>query len=293
MAPRRSRHSWWWRWACSREPANLAVASATATVVVVVLSEKATIHGTLRRLDPAELRAALYFAVLALVILPILPDRSFGPWGGINPRSLWIVVLIFSGLNFAGFVARRMVGASRGVRRRRRARRIGVVDGGDPPLLATQPGRAGALPRSRDRHRGGVHRAPARVLVVSAILNPDVAIALLPLLGPPLIAGVVLVGMVALAEPLARERRAGARPRRRRGTDAIGRALGDHHGPCLPAGADGDRVRAVHLWLPRHPCLGGTARPHGHGRPDARDDPSRPGGVDPRGWRPWRSGSAC
>ncbi len=92
----------------------LRVASGAATVVVLVLREKSTIHGFLKRLGEGELRAALQFAVLARVILPLLPEVPSGPFGGIKPRGLWTVVLIFTGLNFAGYLARRALGDARG-----------------------------------------------------------------------------------------------------------------------------------------------------------------------------------
>ncbi|MBC7896307.1 MAG: MgtC/SapB family protein, partial [Cytophagaceae bacterium] len=191
---------------------ELSVASGAATVVVLVLSEKDTIHGTLRRIDPTELRAALYFAVLALVILPILPDRAFGPFGGLNPRSLWIVVLVFSGLNFAGFVARRLVGASRGY----------GVTGALGGLVSSTAVTLHFSRRSREvpaLARGlaiGTVAASTvllpRVLVVSTILNQGVALSLLPLIGPPLIAGVVMVSWWLWRSPLAREGAAGDVP---------------------------------------------------------------------------------
>jgi len=93
---------------------SLRVASGAAAVVVVILREKSTIHGFLRRIGEEELRAGVQFAVLALVVLPLLPEGPIGPFGGIKPRALWTVVLVFSGLNFAGYVARRLLGDTRG-----------------------------------------------------------------------------------------------------------------------------------------------------------------------------------
>lgn len=93
---------------------SLRVASGAATVVVLVLREKTLIHGFLKRIGEEEMRAALQFAVLALVVLPLLPVGPIGPFGGIKPRGLWTVVLIFTGLNFAGYLARRALGDSRG-----------------------------------------------------------------------------------------------------------------------------------------------------------------------------------
>jgi uncharacterized membrane protein (DUF4010 family) len=92
----------------------LAVASGAAAVTVLVLSEKERLHAAVAHADAREMRAAFQFAVLALVVLPVLPDQTYGPLGGIRPRALWIVVLIFSGVNFLGYVARRAVGVTRG-----------------------------------------------------------------------------------------------------------------------------------------------------------------------------------
>jgi len=93
---------------------HLVVASGAAALVVLVLAEKTRIHGFVKLIGQQELQAALYFAVLSLVVLPILPEGPYGPLGGIRPRGLWTVVLIFSGLNFAGYLARRALGEHRG-----------------------------------------------------------------------------------------------------------------------------------------------------------------------------------
>ena len=74
----------------------LGVTGGATAVMVLALSEKERLHGAVARIGATELRSAAQFAVLALVILPLLPDRTFGPLGGVNPRQLWIVVLIFS-----------------------------------------------------------------------------------------------------------------------------------------------------------------------------------------------------
>lgn len=174
---------------------QLAVASAAGVITVVALGEKEWIHGAVERLDARELRAALQFAVLALVILPLLPDRTYGPWGGINPRSLWIVVLIFSGLNFAGYVARRLVGASRGY----------TVTGALGGLISSTGVALTFGRRSREIPEyaaslglGAVAASTVllpRLLVLSTILNHAVAAAVLPLLLPAFGVGVLLIAL--------------------------------------------------------------------------------------------------
>lgn len=94
---------------------ELRLASGVIAVTWLVLLEKSRVHDFVRRIDDAEMRAAARFAVMAVVILPLLPEGPYGPWGGVKPRALWTFVLLFSGLSFVGFVARRAVGAERGV----------------------------------------------------------------------------------------------------------------------------------------------------------------------------------
>jgi hypothetical protein len=90
------------------------VTSAVAVVMVLALVEKTRIHSAIERLGERELKAALQFAVLAVVILPLLPAGPFGPYDSIRPRAIWVVVLLFSGLNFAGYLISRWLGTSRG-----------------------------------------------------------------------------------------------------------------------------------------------------------------------------------
>src|SRR5262249_30718640 len=93
---------------------ELKLASAIIAVTTLLLIEKSRLHAMVARLDDTTLRAAIRFAVMGVVILPLLPPGPLGPLGGIRPRQLWALVLLFSGLSFAGYVARRLVGARRG-----------------------------------------------------------------------------------------------------------------------------------------------------------------------------------
>ena len=56
--------------------------------------------------------AAARFAVMSVVILPLLPVGPYGPGPGIRPRELWMLVLLFSGMSFVGYIAQRMTGAA-------------------------------------------------------------------------------------------------------------------------------------------------------------------------------------
>jgi uncharacterized membrane protein (DUF4010 family) len=93
---------------------SAAVASGVIAVSVLLLVEKSHLHALVGRIDDEELRAAARFGVMAVVILPLLPEGPFGPWSGIRPRALWLLVLFFTGLSFSGYLARRIFGATQG-----------------------------------------------------------------------------------------------------------------------------------------------------------------------------------
>ncbi|MBU6367784.1 MAG: DUF4010 domain-containing protein [Gemmatimonadetes bacterium] len=172
-----------------------AAASAAGVLAVLLLAEKSAMQAALQRVAATELRAALQFGVLALVILPVLPDRSFGPFGAFNPRELWVVVLLFSGLNFAGYLARRAVGETRGLGI------TGMLGGvvSSTAVTLTFSRRSRDDPALGEALAVGVLGACTvlipRLLVVTSLLNAPVARALLPVLAPPLLAGVALVAV--------------------------------------------------------------------------------------------------
>ena len=92
------------------------VAAASAAVVMVVLLQlKAPLHSGIARLSSAELAAASQLLLISVVILPVLPDRGFGPFGAINPYRFWWAVVVIAGLSFAGYVAMRATGPRRGL----------------------------------------------------------------------------------------------------------------------------------------------------------------------------------
>lgn len=179
----------------------LRLASASAVVVVTALSEKSRIHGFVQRLDAWELKGALQFAVLALVVLPLLPAGPFGPMGGVRPQALWVLVLVFSGLNFLGFIARRVVGMTRGYGF------AGMVGGliSSTAVTLTFARASKAEPEASAGMATGVLGACTvllvRVAAITFVLNPATGWALLPYLALPLVAGVLLTMRVLRREP--------------------------------------------------------------------------------------------
>lgn len=91
---------------------GLALAAAAATVLILALRDE--LHGFVRRLQPHDVKALARFAVIALAILPFLPDRQMGPYGAWNPAQLWWIIILVTGFSFAGYVANRIFGARHG-----------------------------------------------------------------------------------------------------------------------------------------------------------------------------------
>ena len=91
---------------------ELRLAAALTTMTVLLLAEKPRLHSLVARLDEPTMIAAARFAVMSIVVLPLLPEGPIGPGPGIRPRELWMLVLLFSGMSFVGFMAQRMAGAA-------------------------------------------------------------------------------------------------------------------------------------------------------------------------------------
>ncbi|MFN7399632.1 MAG: MgtC/SapB family protein [Sandaracinobacter sp.] len=90
-------------------------ALAGAAILVLLLAMRSRLHRFLRGISVAEIEAATRFAIVALVILPLMPDRAMGPLDAWNPRQLWLVIVLVLGLSFAGYVLARRVGPARGL----------------------------------------------------------------------------------------------------------------------------------------------------------------------------------
>lgn len=94
---------------------HAVLAAGAAVVVALLLDLKAVLHRWLRLIQSEELNAILQIGVLSAVILPLLPDAGYGPYGSINPFRLWLAVVLIAALSLAGHVAVRMRGERQGL----------------------------------------------------------------------------------------------------------------------------------------------------------------------------------
>jgi uncharacterized membrane protein (DUF4010 family) len=177
---------------------SIRLASGVIALLTLLLVEKSRLHALVERIDDLGVRSGVRFAVMALVVLPLLPEGPYGPLGGVRPRELWALVLFFSGLSFAGYVARRIVGPGHG----------DLVTGLLGGLVSSTNvtftfARTSRTDMVMDRALAfGAVAANAivypRVLVATAILNPEVVRPLVPYLAAPAVVAAVVAAVGAL-----------------------------------------------------------------------------------------------
>lgn len=96
-------------------PTGHAVVAVVATgAVALLLHLKQPLHDFVRRMGPGEVAAIMRFVLISLVILPVLPDRDYGPFSVLNPREIWLMVVLIVGIGLGGYVAYRWFGARAG-----------------------------------------------------------------------------------------------------------------------------------------------------------------------------------
>ncbi len=169
-----------------------------AAVATALLSMRQPLHRWLLGLSEADVKAMVRFVIIAAAILPLLPDRNFGPYGAWNPQQLWLVVVVVCGFSFAGYFANRRFGATRGTL-------VTAAIGGlysstavsvalSQRLREQGPGNPAAEPRLL---AAGIAIASAtmfaRVLVLTGLLAPFALPRLALVIGP---AGIVAIGFV-------------------------------------------------------------------------------------------------
>ena len=93
---------------------GMVIASIGAGAMMILLGSRKALHRAIRFTSEDDLMALLRLVLVVLVILPLLPDRDMGPFGALNPRRLWMVVVITGAIAFIGYGLARWLGRQRG-----------------------------------------------------------------------------------------------------------------------------------------------------------------------------------
>lgn len=94
---------------------HLTIAGASAVVTATLLGLKPMLHGWLEQMEQRELYAIFKMLLISVVLLPILPNKGYGPWGALNPYEIWLLVVLIAGISFAGYFAVKVAGSRRGI----------------------------------------------------------------------------------------------------------------------------------------------------------------------------------
>jgi uncharacterized membrane protein (DUF4010 family) len=162
---------------------DMRVAAAVAVVTAGLLALRESLHGWVKSLTWPELRSVLILLAMTFIALPIVPDDPVGPFGGVNPREVWLIAIALAGISFLGYGAVKYFGVRRGVLLAAAAG--GLVSSTAVTLASAR--RAAAGEGAPQLLAAGVAVAAAisflRVVAIVAFLKPS----LLALLGPPLV----------------------------------------------------------------------------------------------------------
>lgn len=167
-----------------------SLAVAVAAVVLLVLALRAELHGFIDRLEERDVKAMARFAVIALAVLPFLPEGKFGPYLAWDPRQLWWIVVLVTGFSFAAHIASRLFGERRGTL-------ATAIIGGTYSSTAVTQSLAQRLRAASAEgvEAAGIAAASAvmylRVTILIAILAPRLLLAFAPLVAPAFVVAVL------------------------------------------------------------------------------------------------------
>ncbi len=94
---------------------NREVAIAIGGGTAVLLHFKGELHQWVARLSEKDLRAIMQFALISMVVLPILPNRTYGPYAVLNPRNIWLMVVLIVGIGLSGYIVYKFIGSRAGL----------------------------------------------------------------------------------------------------------------------------------------------------------------------------------
>ncbi len=171
-----------------RAAAGLAVAAS------LILALREPLHGWVEKLTWPELRSALVLLAMTFIALPIVPNAPIGPFGGVNPREVWLIAVVLAGASFVGYVTVKYFGASHGVL-------LAGAAGGlaSSTAVTIANARRAALQEGSPRIlAAGVAMASAVMFLRACAIVLAINTSLLDLVAPPLLAAAAAAVLGAL-----------------------------------------------------------------------------------------------
>jgi uncharacterized membrane protein (DUF4010 family) len=141
------------------------VAAIAGAAGLVIVGAKEWLHGLAGKLTDEDETAFLKFVAVALLVVPLLPDRDMGPWDAVNPRDIGRMAVLVAGVSFLAYVAVKTVGASAGILV------TGLLGG-----LVSSTATTAALGRRSKEADGHSARLAAGAVAASAVLYPRILV---------------------------------------------------------------------------------------------------------------------
>jgi len=149
-----------------------AVAVALGGAMAVLLHLKDPLHAFASRIGERDVTAIMQFALVTLVVLPVLPDRAYGPYEALNPYQIWLMVVLIVGISLVGYVAHKLLGE-----------RQGAVLGGVVGGLVSSTATTVAFARRTAEAPGSAALAALVIAIASGMVYPRV-MALIAVVAP-------------------------------------------------------------------------------------------------------------
>lgn len=94
---------------------HIEISLMMTVIIMVLLSSKLRFQSVIGKITNEELYSFIRFIVVALLIFPFLPNRTYGPYQVINPHEIGWVIILISGLGFVSYVLIRVFGSGKGI----------------------------------------------------------------------------------------------------------------------------------------------------------------------------------
>lgn len=94
---------------------DIKIGVILAIVLTLILSLKPSLHNFAIHMNNEEFFSTIKFAIIAFVILPLLPNEGFGPMLAFNPYQIWLMVVLVSALSFLVYLAIKIFGPEKGI----------------------------------------------------------------------------------------------------------------------------------------------------------------------------------
>ena len=168
------------------------VAIAIGATAAVLLHLKETLHRIVEHIGEKDLKAIMQFVVILLIILPVLPDQTYGPYDVLNPHNIWLMVVLIVGISLLGYFAYKIFGGKAGTL-------LGGILGG---LISSTATTVSYARRTKESHTSTSLAAIVifiativsivRIIAEIAVVAPTTT----PVVLPPLVALLILMVVV-------------------------------------------------------------------------------------------------